>query len=132
VVAIFSQRLVQGKPCAIFGDGKQTRDFVFGPDVARANYLAFEKDVQGAFNIGTGVETDINQLYRLLADAAGVAAPAVHEPGKPGEQRRSVIDASLAQRLLGWTPTVGLKEGLGQTIAFFRGQGRPASAQATG
>ncbi len=120
VVAVFSQRLVAGKPCTIFGDGKQTRDFVFGPDVARANYLAFEKDFVGAVNIGTGAETDINQLYAHLSAAAGVSTPATHAPGKPGEQKRSCITPALAEKVLGWKPTVDLAEGLKQTIAYFR------------
>jgi UDP-glucose 4-epimerase len=120
VVAIFSQRLIGGKPCTIFGEGKQTRDFVFGKDVARANYLAFEKDAVGAFNIGTGIETDINRLYELLADAAGVKEKAQHAPGKPGEQLRSCIDPSLAKKTLGWEPTVQIKDGIAQTIAYFR------------
>jgi UDP-glucose 4-epimerase len=120
VVAIFSQRLVAGQPCTIFGDGGQTRDFVFGPDVARANLLAFEKDFVGAVNIGTGVETDINQLYALLADAAGSSSQVTHAPGKPGEQRRSCIDPSLARKVLGWEPRVGVAEGLRKTVEYFR------------
>jgi UDP-glucose 4-epimerase len=129
VVAIFSQRLVAGQGCTIFGDGGQTRDFVFGPDVARANLLAFEKDYVGAINIGTGVETDINRLFALLAEAAGSNQPVVHAPGKPGEQRRSCIDPSLARKVLGWEPTVGLAEGLRKTVEFFRAKGRePARA----
>ncbi|MBJ6762675.1 NAD-dependent epimerase/dehydratase family protein [Myxococcaceae bacterium JPH2] len=120
VVAIFSQRLIAGQGCTIFGEGKQSRDFVFGPDVARANYLAFEKDYVGAVNIGTGVETDINQLYKALADAAGSTQPATHAPGKPGEQLRSCIDNSLAKKVLGWHPTVDLAEGVRRTIAYFR------------
>ncbi len=132
VVAIFSQRLVAGQPCTIFGEGKQTRDFVFGPDVARANYLAFEKDVEGAINIGTGIETDINRLYALLAKAAGSNQPVTHAPGKPGEQLRSCIDASKAKQLLGWTPTVGVEDGLAQTIAYFRAKGAPAAVKAAG
>jgi len=129
VVAIFSQRLVAGQGCTIFGDGGQTRDFVFGPDVARANLLAFEKDYVGAINIGTGVETDVNRLYALLAEAAGSNQPVVHAPGKPGEQRRSCIDPSLARRVLGWEPTVGLAEGLRKTVEFFRAKARePARA----
>lgn len=129
VVAIFSQRLVAGQGCTIFGDGGQTRDFVFGPDVARANLLAFEKDYVGAINIGTGVETDINRLFALLAEAAGSNQPVVHAPGKPGEQRRSCIDPSLARKVLGWEPTVGLAEGLRKTVEFFRAKARePARA----
>ncbi len=129
VVAIFAQRLVAGSPCTIFGDGGQTRDFVFGPDVARANLLAFEKDYVGAVNIGTGIETDINRLFTLLAEAAGSNIQAQHAPGKPGEQRRSCIDAGLARKVLGWEPTVGLADGLRQTVEFFRAKARePARA----
>ncbi|ADO71814.1 NAD-dependent epimerase/dehydratase family protein [Stigmatella aurantiaca] len=130
VVAIFSQRLVAGRECAIYGDGGQTRDFVFGPDVARANLLAFEKDYVGAVNIGTGVETDINRLYALLAGAAGADTRAQHAPGKPGEQRRSCIDASLARKVLGWEPSVGLAEGLRRTLEYFRGVSQGTSRAA--
>ena len=120
VVAIFAQRLVAGQACSIYGEGKQTRDFVYGPDVARANFLAFEKDYVGAVNIGTGIETDINRLYTLLAEAAGSSQPAAHAPGKPGEQLRSCVDNALARKALGWTPEVGLADGLKKTIAYFR------------
>jgi UDP-glucose 4-epimerase len=124
VVAIFSQRLVAGRECTIFGDGGQTRDFVFGPDVARANLLASEKDFVGAVNIGTGVETDIRRLYALLAEAAGSELPVTHAPGKPGEQRRSCIDPALAREALGWEPRVGVAEGLRRTVEYFRAQAR--------
>ena len=120
VVAIFAGRLVARESCTIFGEGKQSRDFVFGKDVARANYLAFERDFVGPVNIGTGIETDINRIYELLAAAAGVKQPAIHAAAKPGEQRRSCIDPSLAKRVLGWSPTVALEEGLPQTLAYFR------------
>lgn len=129
VVAIFSQRLVAGKECTIFGDGGQTRDFVFGPEVARANRLAFEKDYVGAVNIGTGIETDINRLFALLAEAAGSKQPVTHAPGKPGEQRRSCIDPSFARKVLGWEPSVGLADGLSKTVEYFRLKARePARA----
>jgi len=120
VVAIFARRLVARESCTIYGDGAQTRDFVFAQDVARANSLALERDFVGPVNIGTGIETDINRVYELLAAAAGVRQPATHAAAKPGEQRRSCIDPSLAKRVLGWSPTVAVEEGLRQTIAFFR------------
>ncbi|NOK12830.1 NAD-dependent epimerase/dehydratase family protein [Corallococcus exercitus] len=122
VVAIFCQRTIAGQGCTIFGEGKQTRDFVFGPDVARANYLAFQSDYVGAANIGTGVETDINRLYELIAEAGGSSLKAAHAPGKPGEQLRSCIDASHAKKVLGWEPSVQLAEGLRRTVQFFRDQ----------
>lgn len=124
VVAIFSQRLVAGKSCTIYGDGKQTRDFVYGPDVARANLLAFQKDYIGAVNIGTGIETDINQLYTYLAEAAGSSQEAEHAPGKPGEQKRSSVDNRLARNVLGWEPKVDIRSGLKNTVEFFRKQAR--------
>lgn len=124
VVAIFSQRLVSGEACLINGDGKQTRDFVYGLDVARANAIALEKDFVGAVNIGTGIETDVNQLYALLAKAAGVTRDARHGPAMPGEQRRSSIDSCLAEKVLGWTARVQLADGLAQTVAFFRARAR--------
>ncbi|NOJ77166.1 NAD-dependent epimerase/dehydratase family protein [Myxococcus xanthus] len=129
VVAIFSQRLIAGQGCTIFGEGKQTRDFVFGPDVARANRLAFENDYVGAINIGTGVETDINRLYALLAEAAGSSVSVTHAPGKPGEQMRSCVDNALAKKVLGWEPSVDVREGLRRTLEYFRQKaGAPARA----
>jgi UDP-glucose 4-epimerase len=120
VVAIFAGRLLSGEPCTINGDGGQTRDYVFVADVARANLLAAERRHDGAVNVGTGVETDVNQLYRVLADAAGVSVEARHGPGKPGEQRRSCIDATAASRLLGWRPEVAIEDGLRRTLEWFR------------
>ena len=103
-----------------------------GPDVARANYLAFERDFVGPVNIGTGVETDINRLYALLAQAAGSSAQAQHAPGKPGEQQRSCIDPSLAARVLGWQPSVALGEGLRLTLEHFRQRSRQEPGRAHG
>ncbi|HSP19140.1 MAG TPA: NAD-dependent epimerase/dehydratase family protein [Myxococcaceae bacterium] len=128
VVAIFSERLLRGEGCTINGTGAQTRDFVFGPDVARANLLAAERDLQGPINIGTAVETDVNRLYALLAKAAGADRPAQHAPGKPGEQMRSSVNPSLAAEVLGWRPTVGLEEGLQRTVGWFRDRARPGGA----
>src|SRR3954470_2726734 len=129
VVAIFSQRLVSGEPCTIYGTGEQTRDFVYGPEVAEANALALERDVQGAINIGTGVETSVNEMYRGLAEAAGSREPAQHAPGKPGEQLRSCVDPSLAKKVLGWESRVTLREGLRRTLEHFRGAA-PTGAKA--
>ena len=120
VVAIFAGRLLDGKPCTIYGDGKQTRDYVFVGDVARANLLAAEKGFTGALNIGTGVETDVNQLFTIMARAAGVQAEPVHAAGRPGEQKRSCIDPSAAEKALGWKPEVRLEDGLTRTVEFFR------------
>jgi UDP-glucose 4-epimerase len=120
VVAIFSERLLRGETCVVNGTGEQTRDFVYGPDVARANLLAATRDVEGPINIGTGIETDVNRLYALLASAAGTARPAKHAPAKPGEQLRSSVDPTRAAKVLGWRPAVALEEGLRRTVDWFR------------
>jgi UDP-glucose 4-epimerase len=120
VVAIFCERLLAGRPCTIFGDGKQTRDFVHVSDVARANALALSSAVDGPFNVGTGAETDVNAVYAALAKAAGVARDAERAPARMGEQARSVIDPAKSARVLGWKPEIGLTEGLAGTYAFFR------------
>jgi len=127
VVAVFSERLLRGDGCTVNGTGEQTRDFVFGPDVARANLLAATGDVEGPVNVGTGIETDVNRLYALLARAAGVERPAQHAPAKPGEQLRSSVDPSRAAKVLGWRPTVVLEEGLRRTVDWFRA-GSPRTA----
>ena len=122
VVAIFSERLLRGETCIVNGTGQQARDFVYGHDVARANLLAATGDVEGPINVGTGIETDVNRLYALLAAAAGTDRPAKHAPAKPGEQMRSSVDPSRAAEMLGWRPTVALEEGLRRTVDWFRGR----------
>lgn len=120
VVAIFSGRLLDGKPCTIYGDGRQTRDYVYVDDVARVNLLAAEAGFDGAINVATGVETDVVQLYGHLAKAAGVARPPEFGPPRAGEQRRSCLDPSLAAKALGWRPEMPIAEGLARTFEWFR------------
>ncbi len=120
VVAIFCGRLLDGKPCTIFGDGKQTRDYVFAGDVARANLLAAEKRFEGALNVGTGVETEVVELYAYLARAAGVTRPPEHVPARLGEQKRSCVDPAAASGAIGWRPEVALADGLARTFEWFR------------
>ncbi len=123
VVAIFSHRLIRGEPCVVNGDGEQTRDYVYVGDVADAVGRAVARPaVTGVANIGTGLETTVNELYARLARLAGVARPADHGAAKPGEQRRSVLDASRAKALLDWTPATTLDDGLGRTLAHFKGE----------
>ena len=121
VVAIFCSRLLAGQPLVINGDGLQTRDFVHVSDVAAANLLALERaDVAGKVNIGTGVETSVNAICDGLSKAAGSRVETVNAPERPGEQRRSCLSPKLAERLLGWRPTVLLDDGLAQTLEHFR------------
>jgi UDP-glucose 4-epimerase len=120
VVAIFTDRLLKGEPCIINGDGLQTRDYVYVGDVAEAALLALERpEVTGPINIGTGVETTVVALFEALRAAFG-HGESRHGPARPGEQRRSLLDASRARQVLGWTPRVGLDEGLRRTVAAVR------------
>ena len=120
VIAIFAHRLLRGEPCLVNGDGDQTRDYVYVEDVADAAARALaQPETTGVVNIATGVETTVNEIYRRLARVAGVARPPQHAPARPGEQRRSVLDAARAKRLLGWTPATPLDAGLEKTLAYF-------------
>jgi len=120
VVAIFSGNLAAGKVSIINGTGEQTRDYVYVEDVARANVLALEGGASpGAYNIGTGIETSVNQLYEALREISGKDLPPEHGPAKPGEQTRSSIDLSKALRELGWRLETGLTVGLKRTLNFF-------------
>ena len=120
VVAIFIEKFLAGDQPRINGDGLQTRDFVFVQDIVAANLAALDYPKAGAFNIGTGRETDIVTVYRTLQEAMGSPLGPVHGPAKPGEQRRSVLDSSLALRELNWQPRVSLSQGLARTAAAFR------------
>ena len=120
VVAIFTENFLTGTQPTINGDGKQTRDYVFVSDVARANLLALEADHVGPINIGTGRETDVNTLFGLLKNLTTSSLPEKHHSAKPGEQQRSVLNCERAARVLGWRPQVELKEGLGLTVEHFR------------
>lgn len=121
VIAIFGHRLLTGQTPIINGDGHQTRDYVYVEDVAAANVRALENPaVTGSINIGTGVETSVNELCRALARGAGVDAKPEHGPARPGEQRRSCLSPTLAKRMLGWSPGVSLQDGLARTIDFFK------------
>ncbi len=120
VVAIFCGNLAADRPSTINGTGEQTRDYVYVEDVAHANVLALEDELpSGAYNIGTGVETDVNELYDVSRALLGSELPARHGPAKPGEQLRSSIDPTRAERILGWRPEVRLAEGLKETLRFF-------------
>jgi UDP-glucose 4-epimerase len=120
VVAIFSTKLLKREQPVINGDGKQTRDYVFVGDVVRANLLALNYPKSDYFNIGTGIETDVNAVFRGLNAAAGAGLPEHHGPAKAGEQLRSVLSNDKARRLLDWQPTVPVAEGLKQTADWFR------------
>ena len=120
VVAIFIEKFLAAEQPIINGDGLQTRDFVYVADVVAANLLALDYPRSGTFNIGTGHETDILTIYLKLQELAHSPLGPVHGPAKPGEQRRSALDAGLARETLGWEPLVPLEEGLARTFEAFR------------
>src|SRR5918992_4480041 len=120
VVAIFSGNLAEGRTPTINGIGEQTRDYVYVEDVAHANVLALEgESPPGAYNVGTGSETSVNELYRLLLKISGKDLASEHGPAKPGEQLRSSVDPTLAGRVIGWRLEVDLTSGLKETLRFF-------------
>jgi UDP-glucose 4-epimerase len=120
VVAIFAEKLLSNKEAVINGDGTQTRDFVFVDDVLESNLLVLDYPKSDIFNIGTGIETDINTVFRLLKKMTGSNQKELHGPAMPGEQQRSVLDFSKAKRVLKWSPKHSLKEGMAKTVEFFR------------
>jgi len=119
VVAIFLERLLAGVGCVINGDGEQTRDYVHVTDVVAANLAAIGQPGFRIYNVGTGAETDVNRLYRLLAAAVGSDGRAEHGPAKAGEQRRSSIDSERLGRELGVRPRTSLEDGLRRTAEWF-------------
>ena len=127
VVAIFCRRLLDGGTPVVNGDGRQTRDYVDVGDVVRANLLAVSGP-PGAYNVGTGRETDVLTLHRILAAASGRDDPPAFGPAKPGEQLRSCLDVSLAERELGFRARTGLEDGLRRTLAWFTERRETAEA----
>jgi UDP-glucose 4-epimerase len=119
VVAIFAQRLMQGEPVTIDGDGEQTRDFVFVDDVVDAFVRAAERGGGLVCNIGTGVATSVNEIYRVLADVAGIDQPAEHGPPRPRDIRHSRLDRARAAMQLGWEPWTPLADGLRAVFRHF-------------
>jgi len=122
VVAIFAQRMLDGAQPVVNGTGEQTRDYVYVGDVVRANLAALDYDGSGTFNVGTGEETSVNALFRMIRAAARSSTAIEHGPGKPGEQQRSVLGNERADRELGWRPTVPVRNGIARTVDWFRTQ----------
>lgn len=117
VVAIFCDKILSGQQPVINGLGKQTRDFVFVGDVVRANISGLKKT--GVFNIGTGIETDINEVFSELKKSMGSDIKHIFGPEKHGEQARSCLDISMAKKILNWAPDVSFQDGLKKTINWY-------------
>jgi len=120
VVAIFTQKFLSGETAIINGDGKQTRDYVYVKDVVAANLLALKHTESDFFNIGTGIETDVNVIFRLLKKMTGSKQKEIHGLKRPGEQKRSVLDSSKAKRILGWSPKYDLEKGMEETVKYYQ------------
>ena len=119
VVAIFAGRLLAGEACTVYGDGNQTRDFVYVDDVVDAFVRSIDRASGLLLNIGSGEETSVRDLYDLMASRAGVEAPPNHEPARAGELARSALDPGLARRELGWEPATSLADGVDGVLAWF-------------
>lgn len=122
VVAIFSQKMLANEQAVINGDGKQTRDFVYVKDIAEANLSVLKGNVSGEINIATGLETTVNELFRVTNNIVGREIEEVHGPSMKGEQLRSVLNWSLAKKTLNWEPRINLEDGLRETVDYFRGK----------
>jgi UDP-glucose 4-epimerase len=121
VVSMFGGRMLAGEPVTIYGDGEQTRDFVFVDDVVHAYVLAMRAGDGHRFNIGTSEATSVNELFDSLARITGHAQEPVTAPERPGELRHIALDARLAARELGWKPWTTLEDGLAATVDWLRG-----------
>ncbi|GBC87815.1 UDP-glucose 4-epimerase [bacterium HR12] len=121
VVAIFATKMLAGEAPTIFGDGNQTRDFVFIDDTVHAIALAVERGSGRLVNVGTGIETSVNRLYEMLAGLTGFTGQPSYGPLPQGELRRIALDPSLAAEVLGWKPWTHLEDGLGETVAYLKG-----------
>lgn len=120
VISIFLKKLIKGEVPNINGDGLQTRDYVFVGDVARANLLALKSDFVGELNIGTTVETTVNEVFEMIKSAFGSSIEATHGPDRPGEQKTSSLRFDKAKAILDWSPEVDLQQGIAKTVSYFK------------
>jgi UDP-glucose 4-epimerase len=120
VVAIFAEKMLKGEPCFINGSGLQTRDYVYVKDVVQANVLALDYAGSATFNVGTGLETDVVTLFRLVRQFTGSQFPETHAPAKAGEQMRSVVNTAAISDAMGWKCQYDLKIALQETVGWFK------------
>ena len=121
VIAIFTGQMLAGETPTIFGDGEQTRDYVFVDDVVHAFSLAAERGSGALVNIGTGLETSVKRIYQLLAKVIGFRAKPSFGSMPPGEVGRVGLSIELAEKELGWKPWTHLEDGLAETVSFLKG-----------
>ena len=125
VVAIFTMRMLKNQDCIIFGDGNQSRDFVFVEDVARANLLALhyepQEDILPVFNIATSIPTTVNEIFKTLKELVSYDKDPVYEKKREGEVYKIYLSFEKARKYLGWSPRFSIKEGLKMTVEWFKG-----------
>lgn len=119
VIGIFSKQISLGEPLVIFGNGRQTRDFLFVGDAVEAFHKAIDSRLEGFVNVSSGREVTINKTFELVAKAAGVKVAPKHLPARPGEILRSVLDNRQALKKLGWKPRTSLEDGIKKTYVWF-------------
>jgi len=119
VIAIFIGKILKGERPIIYGDGTQTRDYIFVEDVVRANLLALTGK-EGTYNIGTGIETSVNRLVEILSEVFGKKIEPIYTEERPGEVKRIVLDGTLAKEVLGFVPQYSLYEGIKKTVEWFK------------
>ena len=120
VVCIFLDKILAGEQPIINGSGEQTRDYVYVKDVVKANLLTLNEEESEIYNVGTGIETSVNELFRLINQNFNNSIKEVHGPAKPGEQMRSVITSEKLFKKFGWKPSTRLEDGLKETIDYYK------------
>jgi nucleoside-diphosphate-sugar epimerase len=128
VISLFCQAALQGQPCRVHGDGEQTRDFIYVEDVVRANLQAAVRPyatlaARPIFNVGSGRQTSLNEMVRLLGEIVGVEMTAGHGPPRQGDIRHSLADITQAQAGLDFRAQTPFAAGLRATVEWYRGQG---------
>ena len=119
VISKFIAQVKRCKPITIFGDGEQTRDFVFVSDVVSANILAMESEVSGVFNVGCGGQTSLNELAKIVKNIVGIDVPIIYEPSRTGDIKKSSADISQAREMLRYAPEYTVRKGLERTVSQF-------------
>ncbi|PIR23584.1 MAG: hypothetical protein COV44_02040 [Deltaproteobacteria bacterium CG11_big_fil_rev_8_21_14_0_20_45_16] len=121
VVAIFSEKMLKGEATRVFGDGNQTRDFVYVADIVEANLRADKvEDAFSLFHIGSGLQTSVNKLHRGMSEIAGYQLKPAYAESRVGEQMRSCLDASSFAKRTAWAARTNIQDGLKQTLDYFR------------
>ncbi|MDD3726478.1 MAG: NAD-dependent epimerase/dehydratase family protein [Candidatus Ratteibacteria bacterium] len=120
VIAIFSTNILEGKKLTVFGDGEQTRDFVYIDDVIRANLIMLENPTTGIFNVGTGKETSVNQIFEYIKSASGKKIKKIHTDPKKGEIKRSCLCPDKIVQMAGWKAEIDIKDGIKRTFNWFK------------